>query len=74
MNAMGYDAGNIGNHEFNYGSTSCARPSRRPASPYVNSNVGGDDRRRQRGQLDNAFTPYVILEREFRDEAARRTG
>ena len=69
MNALGYDAANIGNHEFNYGLPFLRQAIAGAAFPYVNANVHIDD---GDGKPDNdlhAFTPYVILERSFSDEA-----
>jgi len=69
MNAMGYDAGNIGNHEFNYGLDFLRQAIATAGFPYVNSNVVVAKAGVADEQLDNAFTPYVILEREFRDDS-----
>ncbi len=67
MNAMRYDAANIGNHEFNYGLPFLRQSLSGAAFPYVNSNIHLDDGSGKPGA--NAFTPYVILERNFTDEA-----
>ncbi|MFT3816921.1 MAG: bifunctional 2',3'-cyclic-nucleotide 2'-phosphodiesterase/3'-nucleotidase [Rubrivivax sp.] len=67
LNALGYDAGNIGNHEFNYGLPYLKRALAGARFPYVNANVvraGGSD-----DQPQPVFTPYVILERRFVDDA-----
>jgi len=68
MNALGYDAANIGNHEFNYGLEYLRRVIAGAAFPYVSANVVEDTGPRK-GQP--AFQPYVILERSFRDEAGQ---
>jgi 2',3'-cyclic-nucleotide 2'-phosphodiesterase / 3'-nucleotidase len=69
MNALGYDAANIGNHEFNYGLPFLNRATGGAAFPYVNANIvvdaGGG---KAATPPQNAFTPYVILERQFKDE------
>ncbi|MDF2152701.1 bifunctional 2',3'-cyclic-nucleotide 2'-phosphodiesterase/3'-nucleotidase [Vibrio sp. CAU 1672] len=39
MNYLGYDAGNIGNHEFNYGLDYLAAATAGANFPYINSNV-----------------------------------
>jgi 2',3'-cyclic-nucleotide 2'-phosphodiesterase / 3'-nucleotidase len=89
MNALRYDAANIGNHEFNYGLPYLQQAIKGAAFPYVNANIVVDD-----GKTDaaaplatasptsasasasvstaapqNAFTPYVLLQRRFKDEA-----
>ena len=66
MNALRYDAANVGNHEFNYGLPFLRGALPGAAFPYVNANVlldEGPDKGKP------AFTPYVILERTFTDEA-----
>jgi 2',3'-cyclic-nucleotide 2'-phosphodiesterase/3'-nucleotidase len=68
MNALGYDAANVGNHEFNYGLPFLRTALPGAAFPYVNANVMLDEGP-NKGQ--NAFTPYVILERRFTDEAGQ---
>lgn len=68
LNALGVDAANIGNHEFNYGLPFLRQAISGAAFPYVSANVYVDDG----GPLDAqkpAFTPYVILERSVTDEA-----
>jgi len=63
LNLLEVDAANIGNHEFNYGLPFLRRALAGAKFPYVNANVveAKDGR--------PAFTPYVILERRFTDEA-----
>ncbi len=71
MNALGYDAANIGNHEFNYGLPYLKQALSGAAFPYVNANIVLDD-----GKTDaaapsagnNVFTPYVLLQRRFKDD------
>ena len=63
MNLMGYDAANIGNHEFNYGLKFLETALSGADFPYVNANVY------QAGGKENYFEPYVILKREVTDEA-----
>jgi 2',3'-cyclic-nucleotide 2'-phosphodiesterase / 3'-nucleotidase len=70
MNAMRYDAANIGNHEFNYGLPFLRQSLSGAAFPYVNANIHLDEGAGQPGA--NAFTPCVILERSFTDEAGAR--
>ena len=69
LNALGMDAANIGNHEFNYGLPFLRQAIAGAAFPYVSANVHIDD---GDGNPDNdlhAFTPYVILERSVSDAA-----
>ena len=68
MNALGYDAANIGNHEFNYGLAFLRQSLAGAAFPYVNANIVIDDGKTQPEDARNAFTPYVILTRSFTDE------
>lgn len=66
MAALGYDAANIGNHEFNYGLPFLQQVLAQAPFPYVNANIVAD------GQAaGNVFTPYVILQRSFTDEAGK---
>lgn len=61
MNLLDYDAGNIGNHEFNYGLGFLETALAGADFPYVNANVYSAD-----GET-NTFDPYIILEREVTD-------
>lgn len=64
LNALGVDAANIGNHEFNYGLPFLRQAIAGARFPYVNANVMVDDGRGDQ----HAFTPWVILDRQFIDE------
>jgi 2',3'-cyclic-nucleotide 2'-phosphodiesterase / 3'-nucleotidase len=66
MNALGYDAANVGNHEFNYGLPFLKNALQGAAFPYVSANVV-DDGGADKGK--NTFRPYVILNRRFVDDA-----
>ncbi|OQS10515.1 2',3'-cyclic-nucleotide 2'-phosphodiesterase [Chromobacterium violaceum] len=61
LNALGYDAGNLGNHEFNYGLPFLQQSLKGAAFPYVNANV------LDAGTGQPLFTPYVLLKREVKD-------
>lgn len=62
LNALGVDAGNIGNHEFNYGLPFLRQALAGARFPIVNANVMlASDKTKQ------AFTPYVLLDRTFTD-------
>ncbi|WP_445509062.1 bifunctional 2',3'-cyclic-nucleotide 2'-phosphodiesterase/3'-nucleotidase [Rossellomorea marisflavi] len=64
MNLLDYDAGNIGNHEFNYGLDFLKTSLSSSNFPYVNANVYVDDGTGEK----NYFKPYEILDREVVDE------
>lgn len=71
MNLLGYDVGNIGNHEFNYGLDFLDMTLEGANFPYVNANVyhydGDDDDSNDK----NYFTPYEILDKKVTDEAGK---
>ncbi len=72
MNLLGYDAGNIGNHEFNYGLDFLLRTVEGADFPYTLANVyvlDGDDNPANDKPL---FEPYLILERELEAEDGSR--
>lgn len=69
MNALGYDAANLGNHEFNFGLPFLQRAIAGAKFPYVNANVFVDDKG---ASSQHAFTPYVILERQFADTQGQK--
>lgn len=66
LNLLNVDAANIGNHEFNYGLPFLRQALAGAKFPYVNANVmlAAQPNR-------HAFTPYVLLERRFTDDAGR---
>jgi 2',3'-cyclic-nucleotide 2'-phosphodiesterase/3'-nucleotidase len=69
LNGLRVDAGNLGNHEFNYGLPFLRQAMAGAAFPIVNANVrlpAADDPAKGGAP---AFTPYVILERTLIDEA-----
>ena len=68
MNALRYDAANVGNHEFNYGLPFLRQALASAAFPYISANVVQDEGP-AKGQP--AFAPYVLLERRYTDEAGR---
>ncbi|MBC7918317.1 MAG: bifunctional 2',3'-cyclic-nucleotide 2'-phosphodiesterase/3'-nucleotidase [Rhodoferax sp.] len=67
MNAIGYDAANIGNHDFNYGLPFLRRAIKGANFPYVNANVYQADQNKDQPSGKNAFTPYVLLDRKLVD-------
>ncbi|MEB4781528.1 bifunctional 2',3'-cyclic-nucleotide 2'-phosphodiesterase/3'-nucleotidase [Paenibacillus jamilae] len=67
MNLLGYEAGSIGNHEFNYGLEYLQTCLRGAQFPYVNANIyiAGEEEQ-------NYFTPYLLLDKTVEDEAGRK--
>ncbi|MGL5336229.1 MAG: bifunctional 2',3'-cyclic-nucleotide 2'-phosphodiesterase/3'-nucleotidase, partial [Enterovibrio sp.] len=73
LNTLKYDVGNLGNHEFNYGLDFLAATLQQANYPYINANVFEPDafKRDENGAIDwgkQKFTPYVIIERQVKDE------
>jgi len=66
LNALQFDAANIGNHEFNYGLPFLRQSLAGARFPVVNANV-----MLAAEPAKHAFTPYVLLERAFTDEAGK---
>ncbi len=69
LNAIGVDAANIGNHEFNYGLPFLRQAIAGANFPYVSANVHVDDGDGNPANDAHAFNPWVILDRRFTDEA-----
>lgn len=64
MNHLKYDAGVIGNHDFNYDLDYLNLVIKSANFPILSSNIYYDEK----GKLGkNYFTPYVILEKELKD-------
>ncbi|SON50740.1 2',3'-cyclic-nucleotide 2'-phosphodiesterase [Vibrio tapetis] len=61
MNQLGYDAGNIGNHEFNYGLEFLKESINDADFPYVNANVFDQK------TGEHYFKPYIIKSHTFKD-------
>jgi len=72
MNLVGYDAGNIGNHEFNYGMDFLLKSLNGSNFPYINANVYVDDHDKNEANDKNYFTPYKILNKEVTDESGNK--
>lgn len=68
MNLLDYDAGNIGNHEFNYGLDFLGTSLKGSDFPYVNANVYIDDKDNNPDNDKNYFTPYLLLDKKVMDE------
>ena len=72
MNLIGYDAGTLGNHEFNYGLDFLDACLAGAAFPLVSANVVSGTLAAG-PRADRTFLkPYLILEREVTDEAGGR--
>ena len=70
MNALGYDAGTIGNHEFNYGLEFLEAAIAGAQFPVVLANiVRGETLPDNIADDDTLFEPYVIVEKELTDGA-----
>jgi 2',3'-cyclic-nucleotide 2'-phosphodiesterase/3'-nucleotidase len=73
MNLLGYAAGTLGNHEFNYGLDFLAKAMATAGFPITCANLvagtvlGGDPRKDR-----TLFKPYVILDREIVDGAGTK--
>ncbi|MEH0690161.1 bifunctional 2',3'-cyclic-nucleotide 2'-phosphodiesterase/3'-nucleotidase [Vibrio cholerae] len=61
MNQLGYDVGNIGNHEFNYGLEFLAKSLEGAEFPYVSANVFDQK------TGEHYFKPYLIKSHMFKD-------
>ena len=57
MDIMNYDAGTVGNHEFNYGQDSLQKIIEGASFPILSANVV-----KENGELE--FTPYTVIERK----------
>ncbi|WP_375056152.1 bifunctional 2',3'-cyclic-nucleotide 2'-phosphodiesterase/3'-nucleotidase [Zobellella sp. DQSA1] len=66
MNLLGYEVGNIGNHEFNFGLDFLQSAIAGAGFPYISANV------LDAGSGEPLFRPYLIKEYEFGDTAGAR--
>jgi 2',3'-cyclic-nucleotide 2'-phosphodiesterase / 3'-nucleotidase len=69
MNKMGFDAGTLGNHEFNYGLDFLAKSLAGAKHPAVCANVAKGQLAANARADDTLVRPYVILDRDVVDEA-----
>ncbi|MEF2966623.1 bifunctional 2',3'-cyclic-nucleotide 2'-phosphodiesterase/3'-nucleotidase [Paenibacillus sp. M1] len=72
MNLLDYDAGNLGNHEFNYGLDFLDTALKGSNFPYVNANIYIDDKDGDPSNDKNFFTPYIILDKEVTDNSGAK--
>ncbi|WP_169311961.1 2',3'-cyclic-nucleotide 2'-phosphodiesterase [Deinococcus maricopensis] len=71
MSVLKYDAGNLGNHEFNYGLPFLQQVLGAAPMPYVSANVYVDDGDANPNNDKNAFTPYLIQRKVVYDTTGR---
>ena len=71
MRLLGYDAGNYGNHEFNYGLPYLQQVMAAAPMPMVSANVYIDDGDNNPENDKNAFTPYLIQRKIVYDAEGR---
>ncbi|SLN39763.1 Trifunctional nucleotide phosphoesterase protein YfkN precursor [Pseudoruegeria aquimaris] len=71
MNAVGFDASTLGNHEFNYGLDFLAKSLAGAEFPVVSANVALETGASPR-EDKTLVKPYVILERELEDGAGMK--
>ncbi|WP_093188686.1 bifunctional 2',3'-cyclic-nucleotide 2'-phosphodiesterase/3'-nucleotidase [Pseudovibrio sp. Tun.PSC04-5.I4] len=68
MNVLGYDAGTLGNHEFNYGLDFMMKVLSGANFPVVSSNVAKGTSLASTGRKDDLFLkPYTIVEKKIKD-------
>ncbi|MCO5734015.1 bifunctional 2',3'-cyclic-nucleotide 2'-phosphodiesterase/3'-nucleotidase [Rhizobium sp. SSA_523] len=67
MNALGYDCGTLGNHEFNYGLDFMFNVLNGAAFPVVCANLTKGQLASDPKQDELFFKPYVILEKQIKD-------
>ncbi|NQZ32182.1 MAG: bifunctional 2',3'-cyclic-nucleotide 2'-phosphodiesterase/3'-nucleotidase [Oceanospirillaceae bacterium] len=74
MNLLNYDAGNLGNHEFNYGLDFLKTSLAGANFPYVSANTYIFDGDKDDTNDKNYFTPYLILDRELVTDSGERVS
>ena len=74
MNLLNYDAGNLGNHEFNYGLDFLKTSLAGANFPYVSANTYLDDGDKDETNDKNYITPYLILDRELVTESGEKVS
>src|SRR5690554_5312372 len=77
LNYLHYDAANLGNHEFNFGLDFLHNTLAGANFPYVSANVFIAPNESMSGMRTEGWSqplvpPYVILEREFKDQAGNK--
>lgn len=69
MNLVQYDAGNLGNHEFNFGIDYLTKTIAGAAFPYISANVYVDDGDGEPANDKHFVKPYVIKEHAIKTES-----
>lgn len=72
MNLLNYDAGNIGNHEFNFGLDFLQNSLAGANFTYINANVYVDDHDNDPTNDKNYFSPYKIINKTVTDESGAK--
>ena len=72
MNSLGFDAGTLGNHEFNYGLSFMDKALAGGRFPFVLANFARGTLKAGPRQDDTWVKPYVILERQITDDAGQQ--
>jgi 2',3'-cyclic-nucleotide 2'-phosphodiesterase / 3'-nucleotidase len=72
MNALGYDAATVGNHEFNYGLEALADAYAGARFPVLAGNVFKVDGNDDPTDDQTLYPPYALLRRSLTDAAGRR--
>ena len=73
MNYLKYDAGIVGNHEFNYGLDYLKDVQEEVQFPIVNANIYKDDHDSDSTNDENYFTPYQIIDKTIKDSAGNES-
>jgi 2',3'-cyclic-nucleotide 2'-phosphodiesterase / 3'-nucleotidase / 5'-nucleotidase len=68
MNYLDYDAGIVGNHEFNYGLDYLNDVLEEAKFPIVNANIYHDDQDKDPSNDKNYFTPYQMIDKKIIDD------
>ncbi|MBI0577740.1 bifunctional 2',3'-cyclic-nucleotide 2'-phosphodiesterase/3'-nucleotidase [Neobacillus cucumis] len=68
MDILKYDAGIVGNHEFNYGLDYLKNALQEAPYKVVNANIYKDDHDSDPTNDENYFTPYQIIDKVVKDE------
>lgn len=72
MNYLDYDAGTLGNHEFDYGIRFLRESVKGANFPIVNANIYIEDHNNYAGDDINFFDPYTIISKELIDTNGKK--
>ncbi|QCJ44131.1 bifunctional 2',3'-cyclic-nucleotide 2'-phosphodiesterase/3'-nucleotidase [Bacillus sp. S3] len=73
MNYLKYDAGIVGNHEFNYGLDYLKDVMEEVQFPIVNANIYHDDKDGNPDNDKNYFTPFKIIDKTIKDNSGKES-